>query len=91
MNEYRCQICEALGQDSLGFRKPNGKHYVEAHHMIPVAKRHAGTLGAANIITICSNHHRELHYGEVTVTIADDEFQIELPDGAIRVPRIRLA
>ena len=32
--QYRCQICEALGIESLGFEKRSGGHYVEAHHVL---------------------------------------------------------
>ncbi|WP_230980105.1 EVE domain-containing protein [Steroidobacter gossypii] len=29
-NNYRCQLCEALGLESIGFKKRNGEPYVEA-------------------------------------------------------------
>jgi predicted HNH restriction endonuclease len=33
MTGFKCQVCEALGRDALGFKKKNGEHYVEAHHV----------------------------------------------------------
>jgi predicted RNA-binding protein with PUA-like domain len=86
-NGFRCLVCEALGHDPIGFRKPNGDSYVEAHHVMPVAKGEIGSLRASNIITVCANHHRELHYGCAGVQIRDDRFELSLPDGPISIPR----
>jgi hypothetical protein len=60
---YKCLLCEAMGYNPLGFIKSNGVPYVETHHVDPVANRTAGALGLANLITVCANHHRQLHYG----------------------------
>lgn len=71
---YRCQICEALGSDGLGFAKRSGGRYVEAHHMMPVAGLTPGSLGPRNVVCLCANHHRQLHYGNVTIGETPTEF-----------------
>jgi predicted HNH restriction endonuclease len=65
VNNYECEICKALGQNPHGFKKINGEFYIEAHHIIPVSEQQQGSLGTLNLITVCANHHRQLHYGEV--------------------------
>ena len=63
LNNYKCQICEAQGKTPYSFKKPDGTHYIEAHHVEPVSSKKKGVLSMANIITVCPNHHRQLHYG----------------------------
>ncbi|MEA3263527.1 MAG: HNH endonuclease signature motif containing protein [Pseudomonadota bacterium] len=53
----RCEFC-----GELGFRKSDGTHYVEAHHIISLAKQGPDTLD--NVIALCPSHHREAHFGE---------------------------
>ncbi len=52
--------CEHCGE--LGFRRADGSHYVEAHHIISLAVQGPDTLD--NVIALCPNHHREAHFGE---------------------------
>lgn len=51
--------CEHCGE--LGFPMLNGGHFVEAHHIISLAKQGPDTLD--NVIALCPNHHREAHFG----------------------------
>jgi EVE domain len=88
---YKCQICDALGANPLGFLKPNGQPYVEAHHVAPVSKRQIGSLSASNVMTVCANHHRQLHYGGVIVDITDTVFELTIDGIEIRVPRLSIA
>jgi hypothetical protein len=60
---FKCQLCEAQGLNPIAFRKPSGEPYVEAHHVMFVSERTPGTLAPSNVITVCANHHRQLHYG----------------------------
>ncbi len=53
----RCEFC-----GTHGFKKSGGAFYVEAHHIINLAKQGPDTLD--NVIALCANHHREAHYGE---------------------------
>jgi hypothetical protein len=65
--DYKCKVCEALGQNPLSFKKTNGEHYIETHHIIPVANLTQGSLGISNLITVCANHHRQFHYGDINI------------------------
>jgi len=89
-NKYRCQLCEALGLESIGFKKKSGEPYVEAHHVMPVRLKEIGSLSATNIVTLCANHHREVHYGDVTVSIGDSEFTFVISGREVQIARARI-
>ena len=59
--DSRCQI-ENCG---FTFLKLNGEKYAEGHHLIPLAK--GGNQGAENVVILCANHHRMLHYAKVEI------------------------
>jgi hypothetical protein len=84
---YRCQICEGFGIDGLGFAKRSGGHYVEAHHVVPVSGLAPGSLGPSNVISVCPNHHRQIHYGQVTLAEQADELVFMLDGATVRVRR----
>ena len=86
-NGHKCQLCEALGMSAHTFKKTNGTWYVEAHHIVPVSKGVVGSLGFANIITVCANHHRELHYGNVPWRDRGSAFEFTLNDRKISVAK----
>lgn len=52
----RCQYC-----NKLGFRLDRKRVYLESHHVIPLA--HNGPDHVSNVVGLCPNHHREVHYG----------------------------
>jgi hypothetical protein len=87
-NGYRCQLCDALGLAATGFKKRDGQSYVEAHHVMPVASGQIGSLALSNIMTVCANHHRQLHYGLVSVAIVDRTFEIEIDKVRVSIPRL---
>lgn len=89
-NEFKCQICEALGSDPHSFTKKNGEPYVEAHHVIPVSELQVGSLSATNIMTLCANHHRQMHYGKVSVEIEADHFDVALDGRSLTLKRCAL-
>jgi len=62
---YDCLICKELGLPSKGFLKRNNEYYVETHHFFPVSTLKKGTLGIGNLMTLCANHHKEIHYGMI--------------------------
>lgn len=62
---YKCCICDALGQNPLSFLKTSGDYYIETHHIESVSK--GGLLGISNLITVCANHHRQFHYGNIDI------------------------
>jgi len=49
-----CQIC------GFTFKKKNGKNYAEAHHIIALGVD--GDDDAENLVVVCANCHRQLHY-----------------------------
>ncbi|HKA77107.1 MAG TPA: EVE domain-containing protein [Pseudolabrys sp.] len=90
-NKFKCQVCEALGLSPIGFLKRTGDPYVEAHHVMPVSKGQIGSLAASNILTVCANHHREMHYGNVAVKINKSKFVLKFPARRIEISRCNLA
>jgi hypothetical protein len=86
-NGFKCQICEAMGLPPHSFIKSNGLPYVEAHHVMPVSELQIGSLAASNIISVCANHHRQLHYGNVNVEILETEFAIRINQTEITIKR----
>lgn len=52
--------CEHCGKTD--FLMDGGTPYLEAHHIINLAKQGPDTV--RNVIALCSSHHREAHYGE---------------------------
>ena len=64
-NHYSC-IFSTDNNPHETFIKPNGKPYMEAHHLIPVVKQYRfkkklDTI--ANIVPVCPLCHRKLHHG----------------------------
>ncbi|MBN3519322.1 HNH endonuclease [Algoriphagus lutimaris] len=51
--------CEYCGKET--FVTLSGKNYLEAHHIISLAQK--GTDRMDNVIALCSEHHREAHFG----------------------------
>lgn len=56
IHSFHCQIC--------GHRTPlpNGSYYAEAHHICPLGAPHDGYDVLENILCVCPNHHAELDY-----------------------------
>lgn len=90
-NNYECQICKALGFSPHGFKKKNGNFYVETHHIVPVSELEQGSLGTLNLLTVCANHHRQLHYGDVQMKENTDEyFRFAIDNKEIQIEKTRL-
>jgi hypothetical protein len=87
---FKCQICDGLGRESLGFRMRNGELYVEAHHVMPVSVGKVGSLAASNVMVVCANHHRQLHYGEIGVMITETTFDLMIDNCDLKIPRLRI-
>lgn len=58
--EYTCQLCH-----ERGFMQANGIPYIETHHIIELHKLIAGSYCSDNIVIVCANCHRKLHYANV--------------------------
>lgn len=89
-NGFKCQVCEALGDNPIGFLKKNGEHYVEAHHVMPVSTKEVGSLSASNVMIVCANHHRQLHYGGIEVRIRDKIFELQMGGLPILIQRLMI-
>jgi hypothetical protein len=53
----RCELC-----GEVGFRRLDGSHYLESHHIMALANE--GPDRVTNVIALCANHHREAHFGQ---------------------------
>ena len=90
--DYKCKVCEALGQNPLSFKKTNGEHYIETHHIIPVANLTKGVLGISNLITVCANHHRQFHYGDIDIIEnTSDKLTINIDGQTISIEKKKFA
>lgn len=85
LNGYKCQICEKLGLNPFSFETKKGNNYVETHHIIPVSEQIEGSLGIANLITLCANHHRQLHYGNVDFEIKENMIIFTIDDKEVEI------
>lgn len=89
--QYKCQICESLGQNPYSFKKKNGEYYVETHHIIPVSDLENSKLSVDNLICLCPNHHREVHYGNVKIINNNDMYVEYNLDGIeVKVNKIKV-
>lgn len=55
-SEGHCELC-----NQPGFALPDGRRYVETHHVEPLAA--GGADRVWNVVALCPSHHREVHYG----------------------------
>lgn len=53
----KCELCH-----QPGFRMPDGRIYLETHHVIPLSEN--GPDHESNVVALCPNDHREAHHGE---------------------------
>lgn len=72
IQNYTCQICS-----ELGFPQSNGKRYIETHHIIELHKFIQGSYCSDNVVVVCANCHKKLHYARVDY-VSVDERQIVL-------------
>lgn len=56
----RCEMPKCM---TTLFKMDTGKHYVEVHHIVPLAEDGDDTM--ANTAVLCAQCHRELHHGEM--------------------------
>jgi predicted RNA-binding protein with PUA-like domain len=85
---FKCQVCDVLDFNPLGFVKPNGEHYVEAHHVMPVSKKEIGSLATSNIMILCANHHRQMHYGGIDVVVGTTTFDFVIDGKQVMITRL---
>ena len=83
--EDKCQICKAQNKRNSSFVKENGRLYSEAHHVIQLSD--GGPDTTENIMCLCSDHHAQMHHGNVKVEINKKYFHVTI-DGEKRVHTI---
>ena len=89
--QYKCQICESLGQNPYSFKKKSGEYYVETHHIIPVSDTENSKLSVDNLICLCPNHHKQVHYGNVEIINNNDTYVEYNIDGIkVKIDKIKL-
>ena len=86
-NGFKCQVCEVLKMEPVGFIKADGEPYVEAHHATPVSALEVGSLSATNIMILCANHHRQMHYGAVSIKRTVARFILTLDGKRMEIRR----
>lgn len=91
ITRYKCLVCEQLGLPPLGFQKKNSdEYYIESHHVNFVSTRKKGSLSATNIITLCANHHRQMHYGNVSFEENEDSFVFQIDGQRVEIQKIKI-
>jgi hypothetical protein len=70
----KCEYCQ-----ETGFIKDNGKHYMEVHHLLPLAEQGSDTI--RNTVAVCPNCHKKLHFAECREKIRTELIQ--------RIPRLK--
>jgi len=68
IRNYTCQIC-----GELGFLQNNGKRYVETHHIIELHKLISGSYCSDNLVVVCANCHKKLHFARVDYLFVDNK------------------
>jgi hypothetical protein len=63
MHNHECQICGET------MKLPDGSLYAEAHHIHPLGE--GGPDDQGNILCLCPNHHAELDYLVVPISLSD--------------------
>jgi hypothetical protein len=70
----KCEYCQ-----ETGFIKDNGRHYMEAHHLRPLAEHGSDTT--RNTVAVCPNCHKKLHFAECREKIRTELIQ--------QIPRLK--
>ena len=80
-----CDVPESSGAsfEHGGCRFPgcDRSRYVHAHHIKHWAD--GGETALGNLVTLCSQHHRQVHEGGYGVRVRDGEIQFTRPDGRV--------
>lgn len=92
LTNYKCSVCEALGNSTNSFIKQNGDTYIETHHVEPVSSVKTGVLSITNLLTVCANHHRQMHYGKVELTEnSEKHFTYIIDEKKITIEKINIS
>lgn len=62
LKEKYNNCCQVEGCN-FTFKKQNGEYYSEAHHLELLSQ--GGSQEESNVVILCANHHRMLHYAKI--------------------------
>jgi predicted HNH restriction endonuclease len=80
-----------LSRKKKGDKEDEGDTYIETHHLIEVYKLIKGTLGVSNLITVCANHHRQFHFGNIEIKLnTKDILKLKIDGKEIAIKKIKL-
>lgn len=83
----QCQICGCLG-----FEKKDGTRYIEAHHLTQLSLNKDSSLCSDNIILVCPNCHRAIHFGkEFELSDRGEEINIKVGKHSVIIPKNTIA
>ena len=74
---YAENKCEIDPTHPSFLRKSNGKNYTETHHLIPMSYQDDFDVGIdvlANVVSLCSNCHNQIHYGQGNEKLIENLF-----------------
>ena len=78
-----------LGTLTNSFIKQNDEIYIETHHVEPDTKVKVGVLSMTNLMTVCANHHRQLHYGKVElIENSEKHFEHKIKEKKIIIDKL---
>jgi predicted HNH restriction endonuclease len=85
----KCQICGWKGFEKRGKEAAkNNECFIEAHHLNQVSEKSQGSLCTDNIILVCPNCHREIHYGKkLDLEVTDTSISISLSNHSAQIPK----
>jgi len=64
VKKARGHVCQLCGVE--GFLMRNGSRYCEVHHLFHVSRQLPGSLSPRQLIVVCANCHRMLHYANAS-------------------------
>ena len=76
-------MCEISNEHPTFIRKGSDKNYTEPHHLVPMAYSDQFEVSLdveENIVSLCSNCHNQLHYGEGAGELLDKLYQARKED-----------
>jgi hypothetical protein len=92
LNNFKCSVCESFAQTTNSFTKRNGDTYIETHHVEPVSTFKVGVLSVTNLMTVCANHHRQLHYGNVElIDNGSHHFTFKIDERVVIIDKINIS
>jgi predicted restriction endonuclease len=65
------------------FKKPNGKPYIEVHHIVPLCD--GGEDAISNLSVLCAHHHRMAHFDNETDKIGIRDYLLKEVNGRLKV------